>query len=87
MPYEQLSFEDGAVGRIRSIYMTVNNYLQTSMALHGRVVESASVYALSRLEEVESLIATFPESAEVQRWGTKYKEFLQHRDLYDPTVD
>lgn len=76
MPFKQLDFDQEVVNRIRSIYSTVENHRRTSMALHGRPIESTFTLAEQRLLEVNALASKRPDSKEVQRWAKKFEDFV-----------
>lgn len=85
--FQQLTFEEVSVNRIRSIMATLDNYRRTSEALHKRHSPSVRTYALLRGDEVEAIAANFPDNPEIQRWAKKFREYCQTHNLATPTPE
>lgn len=81
MPMVQLDFDQEVVNRIRSIYRTLDNYRRTSMALHGRLIDSVSIYAEQRRSEVLAIASKWPDSERIQREAGKFEAYLEHHKL------
>lgn len=86
MAYKQLSFEEDSVNRIKSHLNTLNRYLQTSMALHNRPLQSVFSLAAARGDMVHAIVEANPDSAEVARWGAKFDDFVKQHGLDEPRV-
>lgn len=86
MPVKQLSIEDEVANQIRSRLKTLIKYRATSMALHGRSVESVHAYARSVNDMVNMILRDYPESREILRWARKFQEFVAQHDLLEPRV-
>lgn len=81
MPMPELTREDQAVNRVRSLYQTLENYRKTSLRAHGRLIPSVREFALARGDEVAELARQNASSSEIQRWSRKFKEYMDFHEL------
>ena len=81
MTLVNINSDEMAICQLRSCLKTLIRYRNTSMALHGRLIESVPSLAAELLVAVNALADQHATVPAVQRWVAKFHEYVQQHAL------
>jgi len=79
--FEVINSEEAAARMIRSYLLTLRRFLNTSMAYHGRCIESTYLLASELLTEVQTLGEAHRGSHLVGSYVNKFTDFVDQHGL------